>query len=117
MELRISIIVGSILLITAIVSFSSCGSTPSPRIKQYECTGNYELVISKISKFCSGRHDVKFEGPDRIVDQNNRYAEYAIVTLVAAGDSTQYGLKFEANPSKPNSTIISMVEGDDKTTE
>ena len=118
MKSKISTIVvsaiASILLIGAIIYLVSEIHTPPPRITQYECAVDRDLLISKIDKFCAGRHNLKFEVTDTIVDQNNRYAVYAIVTTIVKQDSVAYGLKFEANPSKFNSTIVSTAKGHNK---
>jgi hypothetical protein len=111
----IASVIGSLLCIGAAIYLFSEVHTPPPRVKKYECALDYDQLISKINKFCTGRHDVKFEVTDSIVDQNNHYALYALVTRITARDSVEYGLKFERNTSKPNSTIVSMAEGDDPT--
>jgi hypothetical protein len=108
-------VINSILLIGSIISFVSCGNTPPPPIKRYEYAGDYNQLISKINQFCAGRRDLKFEVTDKIVDQNNRYGIYAIVTTITAGDSVEYGLKFESDPSKTHSTIISTVKAHNNT--
>ena len=101
------------MLIGVIICFVSCGSTPPPPVKRYEYAGDYNKLILKIDKFCAGRRDLKFEVTDKIVGQNNRYGIYAIVTTITAGDSVEYGLKFESDSSKVNSTIISTVKAHD----
>ncbi|MFI5160764.1 MAG: hypothetical protein ACHQHN_05775 [Sphingobacteriales bacterium] len=119
MKLKISLIVatviGSVLFIGGCLYFVAGVSATIPPIEIFECQGDFNQLISKMETFCSAHHNMKFEVTDRVGNQQNGYAVYANIYLVVDRDSMEYDLKFEDNSSKPNNSMISIVEAYNKT--
>jgi hypothetical protein len=104
-----------ILTAAAFIYFVSGVSSVSRPIKQYECAGNIDQLISGIQKYTTQHPDVGF----RITDTTGRpddVAIYMTIEIKTGTSDVEYRWECEQKTNGENTkTIIGLIEAYDKT--
>lgn len=119
METKLIIIVASVLglVITFgfFIYFVSGVSATSPPIKQYECSGSVQQLMSNFNQYATVDSNISVNITDKVGTKKNGYATYVNINVKNNRSDIEYSIKCEESDSeKLNKTTFSLVEAYDK---